>query len=155
MKYQLKTYGGDTILLTDNQYQAIVSSYDNGATEFPIGSQRIPRSSIAYIGYADGATEQIRQERTAHYQTLSYEEQKALKAQELKLASIAASKKKQAMIEAGREDRVRTWKSITGKQIAVDMPEREVLPARGMSNEEEASGDKMYYLNEYGEKMYS
>ena len=151
MKYQLKTFGGDTLLLSDNQYKAIVNLYDQGATEFKIGDQRIPRSSISFLGFTDGATEAIRAEDQNYMRSLPNEEAKQLREKRFEEARLLASKKETKQLEAAKE---RVWKGLGGQTLAVEI-KSETTAALPISNEEEENGEPMYYLNEFGEKQYS
>lgn len=146
----MKTYGGDTILLSDNQYQAIVEQYDNGATEFLVGSQRIPRSSISFLGFTDGAAETMRVEEQNYTRTLSADETKALKEARYKEACRVGEGARIKMLESAKE---RVWKGIGMADISVKIEEEEI--ALPMSAEESENGDAEYYLDENGEKMYS
>lgn len=152
MKHQLKTYGGDTILLTDNQYQAIVEQYDRGATEFVVGLQRIPRSSISFLGFADGAAETMRVEEQNYKMTLSPEEAKRLKEKQYEEACRVGARKEAIMLEGAKE---RVWKSVGSLEpVMVELPERETM-AIGMTAEESESGKAEYWIDENGQKMYS
>ena len=154
MKYQITLFSGEAILLTDEQYAVIRDAWDKGVQEFYVGGQRISRKGIASIGYTSGAILQKKVEETAHFHSLSYEEQKALKDKQFQMAKMAAGKKKVQMIQAGAEEHERVWKSIGGKEIKVLMDERKEV-ATGMTAEESERGDAEYWVNENGEKMYS
>lgn len=152
MKHQLKTYGGDTILLTDNQYQAIVEQYDRGATEFVVGSQRIPRSSISFLGFADGAAETMRVEEQNYKMTLSPDEAKRLKEKQYQDACMLNGQQVKRIMESTK---TRVWKTISGEEaVKVELPERETR-AIGMTNEESERGAAEYWIDENGQKMYS
>lgn len=152
MKHQLKTYGGDTILLTDNQFQAIVEQYDNGATEFVVGSQRIPRSSISFLGFADGAAEAMRVEDQNYIRTLSSEQAKQLKDKQYRDACMSNGRQVKQIMETTK---TRVWKTISGGEATrVELPETE-RRSIGMTAEESERGAAEYYLDENGEKMYS
>lgn len=151
MIHQLKTYGGDTVLLSEKQYQSIIEQYDNGATEFVVGSHRIPRGSISFLGFTDGAAESMRVEEQNYIRTLSSVESKALQEARYKEACRLGARREISMIDSAKE---RVWKSIgnpdviavIGKEDGISLP---------MSSEESENGDAEYYLDGSGNKMFS
>lgn len=151
MIHQLKTYGGDTVLLTEKQYQAIIEQYDNGATEFLVGSQRIPRSSISFLGFTDGAAESMRVEEQNYIRTLSSEESKALQEARYKEACRLGARREISMIDSAKE---KVWKSIGNPDViaVIGKEDGRSLP---MSAEESENGDAEYYLDGSGNKMFS
>lgn len=150
MKYQLKTFNGDTLLLSDNQYEAIVNLYDQGATEFKIGGQRIPRSSISFIGFTDGATEVMRAEDQNFMRSLPIEEAKKIMEKRFEEARQLANKKELRQLESAKE---RVWKGLGGSTLAVEIKSDE-QPALAMSNEESMDGNAEYWVDKDGIKHY-
>lgn len=139
------------MLLSEKQYQAIIEQYDNGATEFVVGSQRIPRSSISFLGFTDGAAESMRVEEQNYIRTLSSVESKALQEARYKEACRVVLRKDTAMLGAAKE---RLWKSLGSPDLVVSI-EKEDGISLPMSSEESENGDAEYYLDGSGNKMFS
>lgn len=102
MKYIIKTFGGESIILTDEQYTGIVAGWDAGADEFEIGRQRVPRKAVSFIGLTEGAGDQEIMERNAYYMSLSAEDQKKLKEARYKSACMMTEINQNRAIESGK-----------------------------------------------------
>lgn len=154
MKYQISLYGGENILLEDDQYFHILKGWDNGADEFAVGDRRIPRKAVSYLGFTKESAEQFRIDESEYERNLPLEEQKKLREMKYAYALKAVSKKNSAIIESGRNSFERRWKSIGSPDIVVSI-EKEPVRALPMSEEESESGAPEYWINEFGQKMYS
>lgn len=150
MKYQIQTYGGETILLTDEQYRSVVQAYDAKIEELRIGEQRIPRKAISFIGFTPGASEEMRVEEHEYLKTLSSAESKQLQEARFNRAVEAKKDRSTIMIETVKE---RVWKGIGGQRIPVLIEHQEDL-SRRMTDEEEQRGDAMYWTDSDGIKHY-
>ena len=152
MKYQMSLYGGEKILLENDQYSKILMGWDSGAEEFAVGDRRIPRKAVSYLGFTDGATEEMRTEDTQYIMSLPAREAKQLKEQRYRDACQIGAAKAKIMLEGAKG---RVWKSISGAEaMKIEIPEIERL-SQGMTVEESERGSAEYYLSESGEKMYS
>lgn len=151
MKYQLSTYGGRNIILEEKQYRQIVELYDSGATEFVIGEQRIPRSSISFLGFTADAAEEMRIDESNYIRKLSPEETKRLKEKRYEDACRMGAGREVKSLESAKE---RVWKSISAPEIRVTLPETE-QKALGMTSEESEQGKAEYWIDENGQRMYS
>lgn len=151
-KYQIKTFGGDSILLTDNQYKFVLEAYDRGDEELVINSQRVPRKAISFLGFTQSASEEQRMEEQEYFRSLSGEEQKQLKEDKFQYALSQARKNKVQKIEAG-EKSTKTWLGIGGQVVKVEIEPREI-DIKQMSEAEEIRGDKMYWVDEDGIKHF-
>lgn len=154
MKYQLSTFGGENILLEDNQYFKILQGWDAGGEEFAVGDRRVPRKAVSYLGFTKEAAEQFRIEESEYERSLPPAEAKKLREQKREFAMRSAQQRNYQVIESGRQSYERRWKSLGAPDIVVEV-EKEVLPASSMSAEESERGAAEYYLNEAGERMYS
>jgi len=154
MKYQISLYGGDNILLEDEQYFKILKGWDAGGEEFAIGDRRVPRKAIAYLGFTKEAAEQFRIEESEYERRLPPTESKKLRAMKYQYALKAVSKKNNAIIESGRTSYERRWKSLGSPDISVNI-EKEPVRSLPMSVEESEAGMSEFYLDEFGQKMFS
>lgn len=154
MKYQCTTYGSENILLEDEQYFKLLSAWDAGADEFRIGDRRVPRKAIAYLGFTKESAEQFRIEESEYERSLPPSEAKKLREMKYQYALKAVSKKNNAIIESGRTSYERRWKSLGSPDIAVNI-EKEPVRSLPMSAEESEAGMSEFYLDEFGQKMYS
>lgn len=152
MKYILKTYGNESVLLSDEQYFRVVQAWDSGAEEFAINDQRIPRKAISYIGFTTSAPEEQRIAEQVYYQSLSEADQKVLKEQKFRHALEQKKKIATQTLEAGNKD-TRKWLGVGGQEIKVETL-KEQPEALRLTSEQEENGDQAYYL-EGGIKHYS
>jgi hypothetical protein len=120
MKYTVRTYGGESILLSDDQYFRVVQAWDSGAEEFNINDQRIPRKAISYIGYTEGALDEIKNEENAYMMSLTDEERRAIREAQYQKAREQVASGKSKIIDAGKE---RVWKRLGNTSLTLDNPQ--------------------------------
>lgn len=150
----MSTFGGENILLNDDQYFKILQGWDAGGDEFAVGDRRIPRKAVSYLGFSKEAAEQIRIDESEYERSLPPAEAKKLREMKYQYALKAVSQKNSATIASGRDSYERRWKSIGGKELVVKL-EKESTADLPMSDDEEMRGDQMYWVDDLGEKHYS
>ncbi|NCD18103.1 MAG: hypothetical protein EOL91_12505 [Actinobacteria bacterium] len=149
MKYIVRTYGNQAILLSELEYQNLVRSYDAGADEFRIGGQIIMRKAISYIGYSDAYVNIQKIEEDNVMMKLPEEEAKMIREKQYELAckNVEIQRKKDI---ARIKDRLLSRPNMRVERIAIEEP----IQVNRMISEEEERGDAMYWIDDDGIKHY-
>jgi len=140
---------GESMLITENQNDAIQRAILNGDELIPVNGTLINVKAIAKVG-THQSTSEIKKINQADIDL------KLNIAGKYKLVDERRKNTMKKSIESAKNGNSEFDKLIDGEPEALkkylNEPDK---PAEVMSSEEDANGDKMYYLNESGEKCYS
>lgn len=138
---------GESKLITDDEMQKIAQVLDNydGKNKFlTIQGEMISIDTIARVGSHHATAETQNRNESDLQRTLELNGQKELVDARRKMIM------EKSMTSAIGMDK-RAFKQLAGYEIE----EKRLLLNKKMSAQESENGDAEYYLNEFGEKMYS